>query len=396
VGKVKVDCNNPKCGNVMELYQSETKKIKYCSRECRVVMTTGENNGKYKPPVEKICLNCGRIFSVPKCKEVSAKYCSVDCRCKASRVYNQEKCAICGKVYTPYFKGQKTCSNACGVENQKRTTTKPFGDKARVCFWCGKKYVSLARKKSQKYCSKACGRLNTVNTRRMKWVLMGITPENLVELHINQKFSKPQIAQKYNISVGKMQEIFKIYGVTPENYPEIEQVVKGNKGKGRESWSAESLKQQSERMARINKDRWSCSATRERISKNISIGCSKFWAGNKMPEYQKRIRSTIGRMIHRDLKARKGGNSWEEILGYTVYELMAHLESMFTDGMTWENYGKWHVDHIMPVSSFRYKDYTDDQFQKCWALGNLQPLWAEDNLRKGAKLPHELEVATNG
>lgn len=70
-------------------------------------------------------------------------------------------------------------------------------------------------------------------------------------------------------------------------------------------------------------------------------------------------------------------------LGYTREELMAHLESRFDAGMTWQNYGKWHVDHKRPCASF---DQTDaEQFSQCWALDNLQPLWALDNIRKSAK-----------
>ena len=52
--------------------------------------------------------------------------------------------------------------------------------------------------------------------------------------------------------------------------------------------------------------------------------------------------------------------------------------------MTWSNYGfyGWHIDHIELDCSFDYKSVNDKEFQKCWSLENLQPLWAEDNLRK--------------
>jgi hypothetical protein len=57
---------------------------------------------------------------------------------------------------------------------------------------------------------------------------------------------------------------------------------------------------------------------------------------------------------------------------------------MFTEGMSWDNYGEWHIDHILPCSSF---DLADIEQQKiCFNYKNLQPLWAEDNLRKGAKI----------
>lgn len=75
-----------------------------------------------------------------------------------------------------------------------------------------------------------------------------------------------------------------------------------------------------------------------------------------------------------------------ELLGYNIEELMKHLESLFTEGMTWENYGEWHVDHIIPMSSFKFDSVDDLEFKKCWKLSNLQPLWGPDNLSKGAKL----------
>lgn len=81
---------------------------------------------------------------------------------------------------------------------------------------------------------------------------------------------------------------------------------------------------------------------------------------------------------------RKDGKTFI-LLGYSTKELLEHLESKFLDGMTWDNYGKWHVDHIRPDSSFQYKSTYDKDFKECWALSNLQPLWAKDNLKKGNK-----------
>jgi len=74
-----------------------------------------------------------------------------------------------------------------------------------------------------------------------------------------------------------------------------------------------------------------------------------------------------------------------KLLGYSVVELREHLESQFTDGMSWDNIGEWHIDHIRPISSFDYDSTDHPDFKKCWALNNLQPLWAKDNLTKGNK-----------
>jgi hypothetical protein len=75
-----------------------------------------------------------------------------------------------------------------------------------------------------------------------------------------------------------------------------------------------------------------------------------------------------------------------ELLGYTLEELMSHLEALFTEGMTWDNYGEWHVDHKIPMTSFNFETTDDREFKLCWCLDNLQPLWESDNLSKGTKL----------
>jgi len=75
-----------------------------------------------------------------------------------------------------------------------------------------------------------------------------------------------------------------------------------------------------------------------------------------------------------------------DILPYTLEELISHLENNFTEGMTWENYGEWHVDHIKPMASFTFDTIDDDSFNECWSLSNLQPLWAKDNLSKGSNI----------
>lgn len=87
------------------------------------------------------------------------------------------------------------------------------------------------------------------------------------------------------------------------------------------------------------------------------------------------------------LKAKKAGQGWKNLVGYEVEDLISHLEKQFDDKMTWENYGSyWQIDHIKPISLFKYKTAEDTEFKKCWALENLQPLEAKENLRKGNRI----------
>lgn len=96
-----------------------------------------------------------------------------------------------------------------------------------------------------------------------------------------------------------------------------------------------------------------------------------------------RIRNSVSARLWAALRGRSDGRLFSR-LGYTADELVKHLESRFEPGMSWENYGKWHVDHVRPCSAFDLTDAT--QFATCWALENLQPLWATDNMQKGAKV----------
>jgi hypothetical protein len=98
-----------------------------------------------------------------------------------------------------------------------------------------------------------------------------------------------------------------------------------------------------------------------------------------------RIRYTVSSRIATALRNRgtsKRSRNWERLVGYTLTELKAHIERQFSRGMSWANYGKWHVDHIVPIAAFDWKSADDDAFKACWALTNLRPLWAEENRRK--------------
>lgn len=93
--------------------------------------------------------------------------------------------------------------------------------------------------------------------------------------------------------------------------------------------------------------------------------------------------------IRRSLKNDKQGKHWEDLVEYTLNELKEHLKSQFQEGMSWDNYGEWHIDHIKPLNSFD----PDTPPSIVNALDNLQPLWAttreingvvyEGNLNKG-------------
>lgn len=106
--------------------------------------------------------------------------------------------------------------------------------------------------------------------------------------------------------------------------------------------------------------------------------------------YCKDVRYCLNRALRggiaNSLRDGKNGKSWEKIIGYNLRDLMAYLENRFKKGMSFDNYGKWHIDHIIPISLWKFNSYDDKEFKQCWALANLQPLWANENISKGNRI----------
>ena len=99
---------------------------------------------------------------------------------------------------------------------------------------------------------------------------------------------------------------------------------------------------------------------------------------NPLIKIKRNLRRRINHVIIDGLKS----DSTENLIGCTYQEFMKHIESQFTDGMTWENYGQygWHIDHIRPCCDF---DLTNpDQQKECFNYKNCRPLWWDDNLKK--------------
>lgn len=110
------------------------------------------------------------------------------------------------------------------------------------------------------------------------------------------------------------------------------------------------------------------------------------WQRRRRADARARLDDAMGMSLYHSLLSRKGGRYWESILGYDLDALVGHLSAKFQPGMSLENYGAWHIDHVRPRASFAYSSEHDPDFRACWALSNLQPLWAVDNMRKGAKV----------
>lgn len=95
-------------------------------------------------------------------------------------------------------------------------------------------------------------------------------------------------------------------------------------------------------------------------------------------------RDGVADMMRVSLRRGRESNAVLRLVGYTIAELKTHLERQFTDGMTWKRFiaGDIHIDHITPQADFDLQD--DYDWRACWSLGNLRPLWGNDNLAKSS------------
>jgi len=100
---------------------------------------------------------------------------------------------------------------------------------------------------------------------------------------------------------------------------------------------------------------------------------------------EKRIEGSLRKRLYEAIKNNDKTGHTMELLGCSIDEFKKHLQSKFQEGMSWENYGKWHIDHITPCARFDLSK--PEEQKKSFHYTNLQPLWAKDNLSKGAKIP---------
>lgn len=119
---------------------------------------------------------------------------------------------------------------------------------------------------------------------------------------------------------------------------------------------------------------------REKNKEKYLSYCKKYKLNKIKNDLLFRPRLAFSQGIRNALKNKGGklGKSWSNFVNFTLDEFKKHLESKFTKGMTWENYGKngWHIDHIIPHYHFKYDSFMHPAFKACWSLQNLQPLWA--------------------
>ena len=109
------------------------------------------------------------------------------------------------------------------------------------------------------------------------------------------------------------------------------------------------------------------------------------------PNY--RLRKHMRERLRKALNGLSKVKSSFDLLGCSMEEFKIHLESLWAEGMSWNNYNfnGWHIDHVKPCAAFNLSD--PEQQKECFYYTNLQPLWAKDNLRKGKTLSDPPQIA---
>lgn len=122
-------------------------------------------------------------------------------------------------------------------------------------------------------------------------------------------------------------------------------------------------------------------------NKDKILACRRVSEAKKRKDKGYRLRLAMYSGIRRALLGEGSKTKMMKKMQWSVDELIIHLESQFSNKMSWDNYGSyWQVDHIIPVSKFKYETHKDDDFKACWALSNLRPLCKIENIKKSNKL----------
>ncbi len=124
---------------------------------------------------------------------------------------------------------------------------------------------------------------------------------------------------------------------------------------------------------------WYKANREERIQQTMAYA-----RGRRETDLSFRLANNLRSRLSTAIKNKQKTGSAVADLGCSIGEFKLYIEHQFQEGMTWDNYGEWHLDHVLPLASF---DLTDRmEFLEACNWLNMQPLWAINNMRKGAKV----------
>ena len=268
---------------------------------------------------------------------------------------DQKICGHCGEIFTN--KRLKYCSDKCCLSaNHEKLTSFPH-----MCSKCGEKFNGL---KGQKYCSDYCYK----NKHRR-------TTENGAD-------------EKQCPSCGEWKPL------TFEYWRRSKQGLDGFYGYCRICANKKSLAHSKTKHARLVRKSYriknadSIRETNRKSQKKMQPIYNKMARIRLRTDVKYNLNNRMRRLMWAGLKENKGGQKWQDLIGYSIDDLRRHIEKQFKGGMNWDRFlaGEIHIDHKIPRMVFNFSHPEHIDFKRCWALKNLQPMWAEENLIKGSKL----------
>lgn len=294
-----------------------------------------------------ICQVCGKEFETHECllKGGCGKYCSRPCYHLSRKTGRNGIARICKYCKVKFYVAPSVVKNGGGIFCSKICYSKAKSKKVLcTCNMCGKNFYrkrSKVKRDGGKYCSKNCFS-ESLKKRIMKKCLQCGKEFETVESRIEVGYGK-----------------FCSQGCS---------------------------------------HKWA--------SINISGENSVLWKGGKRGQYERKkydikyqLNQRVKNMMNAHLKNNgKGGIHWENLIEYSLNDLIKHLKQTIPSGYKWADLvnkkNVLHIDHIIPKSAYEFDKPEDFQFQECWALSNLRLLPTIENLKKGIKIikPFQLSL----
>jgi len=136
-------------------------------------------------------------------------------------------------------------------------------------------------------------------------------------------------------------------------------------------------------------------AKTERGKINIKKNRDRYNKKKQMTSPEFRTNNIISLSMRVALKGNKAGRHWENLVNYSLKDLIKRLKTTMPQGYIWQDYlnGDLHLDHILPISAFEFDKPEDFQFQECWSLNNLRLLPAMKNIIKSNKITKSYQLA---
>jgi len=292
----------------------------------------------------------------------NTKYCSDECehlRKNERRIvpHHNKECKKCGEPFTGPGR-QEYCSSKCKRIAQKKRNQLGISviSDIKICIICGRKYSG----RNNKYCSRTCFLNRNFRTEPNGMVLKKCTQCGEFKPANTDNFSRNKNTIHGWASICKQ--------CSTEKHKQWQATGHAKKLRAEERIrNIETVRKYNKKMA---PKRRKAEAIRRRTDIAFAL--------------KNRMRS----LIYSSLRGNKNGHSLQELTGYTVEDLRQHIGKQFKDGMSWRRFldGEIHIDHKIPVSVFNFSSPKHIDFKRCWALSNLQPLWAADNISKYDKL----------